>query len=877
MRRSGWLSPILATTIWLAAAAYPIVAMTAQIIDQPSDVVTGFVPARSIGVLFVRTTGYALVVAVLAILLGWAPGRFLGRALHSRGFVPLATLMLLPMCLPAYVLFYTWWQACPSGSAVFDFAHGLDAATVRLSLLWSAVFQHPPPSLLSEFNGIRLLRQGVLVLGLVCWSWPLVAWCVAAPASLIPAEREEMLRLDGAGPLTRLVDRFRRDRRGLLVGGLLVFLTAFNNTTCFDLAQIFSFGNEVRALAELRAPVRQVMVTASPAIAVAAAGAVTIWILLAGRPARPPLRAPRTATATRLGSAGIWVMTVAVPFAILEHNLGGMSAMSRFFDLYGRSVTNSLVLALIAAGLGAVVALGLATAWSDRRPWVRRIAHIQAAVALVPGTIAALALEAAYNVPVALWTGDGQPFTVADAVYRNESILVLGSLARFGFVAALFGRWIAVREPRSLADLRRVDGAETLGGFVRAAGPRLAAAGVASIAVILVLTLSEVPVTARVHPPGSDPLVVLLLDVMHRQRAEPIVMVAMIFLIVALIAALLTTIAFAPIRRQRLGSRLALVALLMLMVTGCGRTSSPEPNTPLDTTLMFGMPGFAPAQFHYPRCIDVDPIRDYIYIIDKAARVQRFDFDGVPQLEWRMPEWENGKPTGISVAPDGRVFIPDTHYQRIIVYDAEGNELMRFGSYGEGPGEFVYPTDVAFGPEGRLYVSEYGGNDRIQVFTAEGEYLFEFGEFGEVVEEPRSDSAGSDGADDSPLLLARPQSIAFNADRTELFIADAGNHRIVVVDPEGRLLRTFGRAGTEPGRMHYPYGLEVLSDGTLMVAEFGNSRLQRFSPDGRSLGLYGRRGEERGELQYPWALSSAGRTIYVLDSGNSRVQAFRSP
>ena len=32
------------------------------------------------------------------------------------------------------------------------------------------------------------------------------------------------------------------------MGGLLVALVTFNNTTSFDLAQIFTFGNELRAI-----------------------------------------------------------------------------------------------------------------------------------------------------------------------------------------------------------------------------------------------------------------------------------------------------------------------------------------------------------------------------------------------------------------------------------------------------------------------------------------------------------------------------------------------------------------------------------------------------------------------------------------------------
>ena len=92
-----------------------------------------------------------------------------------------------------------------------------------------------------------------------------------------------------------------------------------------------------------------------------------------------------------------------------------------------------------------------------------------------------------------------------------------------------------------------------------------------------------------------------------------------------------------------------------------------------------------------------------------------------------MPEIQAGKPTGIGIAPDGKVYLADTHYARVLVYSADGEELKRFGTSGEGPGQFLMPTDVAIDADGSLYVSEYGGNDRVSKFSPSGEYLFSFG------------------------------------------------------------------------------------------------------------------------------------------------------
>jgi DNA-binding beta-propeller fold protein YncE len=296
-----------------------------------------------------------------------------------------------------------------------------------------------------------------------------------------------------------------------------------------------------------------------------------------------------------------------------------------------------------------------------------------------------------------------------------------------------------------------------------------------------------------------------------------------------------------------------------VILHGCNGNNGDEPEA-LQPSIIFGVAGQALGQFNYPRAIDVDAANKLVYVVDKQARVQRFGFDGIPQLEWRMPEFENGKPTGISVAEDGKVYVPDTHYFRVICYDKDGVEILRFGEYGTDPGQFIYVTDIAFGPNDRIYVSEYGGNDRVQVFDTEGKYLFQFGTFG-----------------DGERQLNRPQAMAFNGDKTELFIADACNHRIVVVDPQGNVLRRFGKSGAHPGEMMYPYGIEMLDDDTMLIAEFGNNRLQRFDANGHCLGVFGRTGRGKGELHHPWSMAHAGDQTFVLDSGNNRVQVVRTP
>lgn len=298
------------------------------------------------------------------------------------------------------------------------------------------------------------------------------------------------------------------------------------------------------------------------------------------------------------------------------------------------------------------------------------------------------------------------------------------------------------------------------------------------------------------------------------------------------------------------GRLLVAGSLLAALAGGCGD----DGRQPGGVLRVFGRTGMGPGELSYPRAA-VFGAGGELFIVDKAARIQRFAPGGEFLGDWRMPDWEAGKPTGLGAAPDGRIYVADTHYARVVIFTPDGREVGRFGRHGTGPGEFILPTDVAVDADGCVYVAEYGGNDRVSRFSPRHEYLLSFG-----------------GADAGPARLRRPQALVLAPDGT-LWVADACNHRIARFTREGQFLGAFGRSGTGPGELSFPYGLDLLSDGTLVVAEFGNSRVQRFHPDGHPLGTWGTPGRRPGELAYPWAVvAGPGDRLYVLDSGNNRVQ-----
>jgi DNA-binding beta-propeller fold protein YncE len=293
-----------------------------------------------------------------------------------------------------------------------------------------------------------------------------------------------------------------------------------------------------------------------------------------------------------------------------------------------------------------------------------------------------------------------------------------------------------------------------------------------------------------------------------------------------------------------------LILLACLATTGCDKTT--------EATEIWLTTGTGPGQTVYPRALCYCPIDDSFFVIDRIARVQHLDHNGNFINGWQMPDWQLGKPVGVSVGPDGNVYVPDTHYHRVMVYSRQGQLLRQWGSLGKENGQFIYPTDVAFDEKGHIFVAEYGENDRIQVFDDKANFLYAFGHFG-----------------DGPGEFSRPQSIVI--DKGLVYVTDAANHRICVFKTDGTFVRNMGSLGSGLGQFRFPYGLDIDSQGHLVVCEFGNNRVQLIDKEtGQGIKSWGTGGREPGQLAYPWgvAVDSQSRVVAV-DAGNNRLQVFK--
>ncbi len=129
-------------------------------------------------------------------------------------------------------------------------------------------------------------------------------------------------------------------------------------------------------------------------------------------------------------------------------------------------------------------------------------------------------------------------------------------------------------------------------------------------------------------------------------------------------------------------------------------------------------------------------------------------------------------------------------------------------------------------------------------------------------------------------VLRFPQAVAVGSDGA-VYVGDQASHVVHVFDADGSLRGTIGVPGTQPGQISSVGSLAVGTDG-LFVAEGATNRVLRFDTTGTALGSFGGSGDALGRFRFGagggndaaagGGLALAGGFVYVVDTGNDRVQ-----
>ena len=201
---------------------------------------------------------------------------------------------------------------------------------------------------------------------------------------------------------------------------------------------------------------------------------------------------------------------------------------------------------------------------------------------------------------------------------------------------------------------------------------------------------------------------------------------------------------------------------------------------------------------------------DRIYLADSYHR-KVFVYDTKGRLLSTLAHDEFKRPAGLAYdAATDRLYIADSAAHRVWVYAGNGRRIIGpIGRRGVAQGEFNFPTHVAVGGDGTVYVTDALGF-RIQMFSADGRFIGAFGQHG-------------NGSGD----FAAPKGVASDS-AGHVYVVDALFDTVQIFDRSGQLLLDFGGHGTQPGEFWLPGGLFIDSRDRIYVADAYNRRIQVF-------------------------------------------------
>lgn len=279
-----------------------------------------------------------------------------------------------------------------------------------------------------------------------------------------------------------------------------------------------------------------------------------------------------------------------------------------------------------------------------------------------------------------------------------------------------------------------------------------------------------------------------------------------------------------------------------------------------------------------------------------VAPVYRSSLEG--GLDW---------PLGVAASPDGNtIYVVDSNHKTVKMFDPNGKQTGSFGQTAADKSAnttFSNPLYAAVNSTGKVFVTDRSAA-MVVVYDPATKQTTRFN--------PRVDKSFSW----SPLAVCVDQ-------KDNIYITDATKslHRVLVFDPEGKVILQFGKEGQNQGEFSFPNGITVGSDGSIYVADSNNSRVQVFDKagkykfsigntggktalghpvgicfdisgnlnvvdtfghavqvydkNGKYLYKYGEYGTKNGQFQFPMGITSLNNSLYVVDREGKRVQVWQ--
>lgn len=206
-----------------------------------------------------------------------------------------------------------------------------------------------------------------------------------------------------------------------------------------------------------------------------------------------------------------------------------------------------------------------------------------------------------------------------------------------------------------------------------------------------------------------------------------------------------------------------------------------------------------------------------------------------------------GAVSAVDIDADGRVYVLHRGEPPVLAFGRDGRYTHGFGN-----GMFKVAHGLRIDRAGYVWTTD-NGRHVLRKFSRDGKLLATYG-----VE---------DAPGDGPDNFRSPDDLVFASDGS-IYVADAGNGRIVRLKADGSYVSEWGRKGKADGEFAAAHGIAIDSADRIYVADRGNNRVQVFSPAGKFVAAWT-------DFGNPFGVLVVGDVLLVSDGDVHRISHLR--
>ncbi len=254
--------------------------------------------------------------------------------------------------------------------------------------------------------------------------------------------------------------------------------------------------------------------------------------------------------------------------------------------------------------------------------------------------------------------------------------------------------------------------------------------------------------------------------------------------------------------------------------------------------------GASRAPLANPHDIKLTPDGKYLLVSDVGFdRVTMLDPESLAFIASFGRDHQGGT-HDVEFDADGRLYVADTHNNRVTIYRLDDTKATLIGELSE---RVRGPEGVLAHPNGRIYVAGAWSHN---VVVYEG---------GKVVGELKD--------------LKSPHDLEL-APGGDIWLSDAGNDRMLLLTPEMKFKTEWKGAPFNFKGVRYQ---DVLADGTVIAADKYNHQIKVIAADGHVLTVLGdgKPGYGPNKFRTPEGVEVRGDIVWFSDSGNDRIVKYR--